>query len=73
LNIVDLQAAVAVDQAEAAAGLARQHRLHDRQDGRDAAAAGDAQVVARAAGSIGTKKRPCGAITLMVSPGWSAR
>ena len=41
-----LQAAVAVDQREARMRLARQHCLHDRQDRRDAAAAGDADVVA---------------------------
>ena len=40
-----LQLAVAVDQREGAARLARQHGLHDRQDGRDAAAARDAHVM----------------------------
>ena len=40
-----LQRPVAVDQREAAVGLACQHRLHDRQDRRDAAAAGDADVM----------------------------
>ena len=40
-----LQRAVAVDQGEAAVRLARQHGLHDGQDGRDAAAARNAQVM----------------------------
>jgi hypothetical protein len=38
--------AVAVDEREARPGLGGEHRLHDREDGRDAAAAGDAEVVA---------------------------
>jgi hypothetical protein len=38
--------AVAVDQGEARAGLGGEHGLHDREDRRDAAAAGDAEVVA---------------------------
>ncbi len=41
--------AVAVDQREARLRLGGEHRLHDRQDRRDAAAAGDAEVVARRA------------------------
>jgi hypothetical protein len=60
--------AVAVDQREARLRLGREHRLHDRQDRRDAAAAGDAEVVARAVASSGTKKRPSGVITCSVSP-----
>ena len=43
------QLAVAVDQREARLRLGGEHRLHDREDRRDAAAAGDAEVVARGA------------------------
>jgi hypothetical protein len=41
-----LEHAVAVDQRRGGQGLARQHRLQDRQDGRDAAATRDAHMVA---------------------------
>ena len=40
-----LQQAVAIQQGKAAQGLACQDRFHDRQDGRDAAAARNAHVV----------------------------
>jgi hypothetical protein len=36
--------AVAVEQEEAAVGLARQHALHDRQDRRDAGPCGEAGI-----------------------------
>src|SRR5256885_4029485 len=55
-----LQLAVAVDQREAAGRLARQHGLHDGQDGRDAAAAGDAHMVARGPGLDGHEEAALG-------------
>ncbi|KAF5291100.1 hypothetical protein FQR65_LT20496 [Abscondita terminalis] len=55
-----LQLAVAVDQREAAGRLARQHGLHDGQDGRDAAAARNAHVVARGPGLDGHEEAALG-------------
>ena len=65
--------AVAVDEREAARRLRGQRGLDDRQQRRDAAAGGEAQVVlATRSASSGTLKWPSGGMTSIVSPAFSA-
>ena len=63
---------VGVDQGEARPRFAGEQGLEDREHRSDAAAAGEAEVVAGASGSTGVWKLPMGGIASSSAPGASA-